>query len=367
MSIGGLAFGLNTAIAGATQGLNRGLDDAENKRRFDLADKRAGETHAMAMEQGKNLLDEQAIKLKHSQFNEALDPALGAFVASDGMNYEPLRDVIKTQFPGGEGFDMIPDKTGKFIMKFTDGRESPPLDAQHIVGLAAQARDPAAFGAAMLKAQEYRAKAEAEAQAKKDQFNHEQPIKEAAQKKKDDAAMERTKAAASGRIAAAQTPRSILTPADDGSYALVGASGARPVAGTGPADRDPAATLTFTKSAKGGKGGEATSKMLADIDAIAADPKRLPVIEGEDPAVRWMRASAERSKMIGKDNPEAAVRAFEAALTAKIMGDPMVQNDPVALENAQKLIKETVTNFRASYGEGAPKPGSDFLEILGEE
>ena len=346
MDLGSVTYALNTGIAGAMDGLNKGMDKNENKRRFELADKRATESHDLAMQQGHNLLDKQAMTLQHDHFTQKLDPALSAFLASDGLNFTPLRDAMRSAFPGAEGFDMVQDpETKNFTLHMGDGSSTPPLDAEHVAGLAAHARDPAAFAKAAIEGQAYKAKAAAAAAAKGAEFDRQQPIKERAQAKKDDRADRRAVLQGNSRIAAARAPRNLLTPADDGTYAVVSPGGATPVPGTGPATRDPHATLTFTKRAKSGGG---QSKLLADIDEFS---KHLDAIDGETPDQRWMRAASERAK--GKDNPEAAVRAFEASLTAKVMSDPMITSDPEARRAAQQQIDDTVAAFKLKYVKNA--------------
>ena len=332
---------------GAAAGLSRGLKDVENRHRQDTQDQRVAnqdvrsqESHDLAMKTGKNTLDEQAIKLAHDQFGAALDPALGAFIMSDGANTQPLVDVARKHVPGAENFGIARGDDGSFTVDDGRGNKSPPMDFEHVVGMAVNLRDPANF-----------AKVYQDRMAK----NLDRTQKNADEIAKEERAGQRDLVKGDRQHSYRMSEKGVASPkieiGDDGKPYSLSSTGVQAIPGA-------ASGLTFRGADKGRR-----DAMTNQIDAFA---EHLPKVAGEDQDAHWMRAAYERAKLIGKTNPEQAVAEYEKSLTAKLISPDMITNmppgtdektgkpRPTRLDQARETIRSMVGDFAKQYSPRRP-------------
>ncbi len=124
---------------------------------------------------------------------------------------------------------------------------------------------------------------------------------------------------------------------------------------------------TFKNGGRVGKGGQVMGgrgvAVPAEIQAIDAYAEKLPPVAGESDGDRWIRAAKTRAQLVGKNDPDAAVRQFDATLRGKLMSDPSIANNPERAAKIDAYVTQQVEDFQKRWtkpqapGAGVAAPG----------
>lgn len=330
-----MSYGGMMVLGGAARGLTSGLDDLERQRRqqqedqrwarrdqredrrADMEEKRFARdsvTHGQTTRLNEIKIDEAAAAAEHQELKRELDTALGEFIATDGNSIDKLERFYNERWPDGNKVKISRDQaSGKFTLDFGDGRVAKDLDVEHVAGMASYMKDPQLYLEEKRKAAE-REQTQADELAKEERaFGRELKLKQ-------------TPSAAAPQFKVA----------DDGSMAVVDATGAR---------RLPAAEgLTFKGESESGKD---TAK-LREVDRYLAN---MPANPGESDGERYVRAWAAVAQK-GSDSPEK----YRMGLYNKVYEATLKEaEDPVAAAtSAESAVTKFDEYFRVNGDAGPP-------------
>ena len=344
------SYGKNIVSARVGQGLNYALEDAERTRRARAQERRAEETHGMRMQQGQMQLDAAQAEAAHKQFAQDMDQAIGRLVVSQGTDTQGFEEVYNRGYPDGHEMRIERQPDGKFVLDFGPAGRSQPMELDQLVGLGTTMKNPQLYYEEM-QARQQREQEQADTIATEDRAEQRKIAAEDRAANRD-----ATKAARQHKYALElkQTPAAPGLPSpkfevdDKGNQNLVSAEGVQPLP-------NPEGS-TF-------KDGGASGRQSATVQDIEYFLERLPVVEGESKAQRFVRAVAASAAQHGKHTtPQEAVREFEETITAKLIGqkyqdkgDPYgSQIDFASLPPAQQqevktLIRGLVEEFAQRY------------------
>lgn len=338
------SYARSMVMGGAARGLSAGLQTmerqdrqrqqdlrlAEQDRRANERDSRDAEYHELRMRQGEGQLDDAEMQREHAAFAKNMDDALGQFLLSEGADTAAIEQVYNEQYPDGNQMKIMRGEDGSYVLDFGEKGQSQPMSAEQVAGMVSVMKDPSLYMA------ERKAAAE-QARARAIEV--------------EDANTKHSRAIELERVKAGLKPPKEPTykTADNGALVAVQGGRATPVEAGG---------LTF----KGERAGSAKQSAWAgDVDTIASKLEPLP---GESEDQRWLRAAEEKAKLVGKNDPNAAVRDFEKSITAKLLGpDTISTTMPERLEMTKQTIRQLVEDFAQRYGaeaqqQSGPPPGA---------
>lgn len=338
------SYGKNIVSARVGQGLNYALEDAERTRRARNQERRADEAHAMRMQEGQMRLDAAQAEQAHAAFTQQMDQAIGQLVASQGRDFQAFEQAYNAGYPDGHEMRVVPQPGGKFVLDFGPAGQSQPMELDQLVGLGTTMKNPQLYYEEM-QARQQRKQKQADTIATEDRAEKRKIAGEERADKRKIAGEER---AHRYRLTEKQTPSAPAIPTpkfevdDSGRQNIV--------------TRDGVYRLPNPEGSTFKDGG-ASGRQSATVQDIEYFLEKLPVVEGESEAQRFVRAAAASAAQRGKHTtPQEAVREFEKTITAKLLDSEFARLPPEQQTEVQGLIRGLVEEFAQRYGGEAVNP-----------